>query len=125
MAEINISLGSVNEKLLNKDQITEEINGVIEQHQDDIKLITSELESLKKSMSIADTNHLESVEKIKMLTRNQQMLRKLLSLETNFNGKVVGVSNKAEDLKWMISNVDSETKNNSQGLISIQESLNI
>ena len=63
MAEINISLGSVNEKLLNKDQITEEINGVIEQHQDDIKLITSEQESLKKSMSIAETIHPESVEK--------------------------------------------------------------
>ena len=40
-----------------------EINGVLEQHQDDIKLITYELESLKKSMSIADTNHPESVEK--------------------------------------------------------------
>merc|ERR1711935_701824 len=68
MVEINISLGSVNEKLLNNDQITEEINGVLEQHQDDIKLITSELESLKKSMSNSDTNHLESVEKMKELT---------------------------------------------------------
>ena len=63
MAEINISLGSVNKKLLNNDQITEEIIGVIEQHQDDIKLITSEQESLKKSMSIAETIHPESVEK--------------------------------------------------------------
>merc|ERR1712106_348454 len=276
MVEINISLGSVNEKLLNNDQITEEINGVLEQHQDDIKLITSELESLKKSMSNADTNHLESVEKIKELTiiisnikkqiimqeekiteksindfnemksqiqviqndqdlsskkikeldngsqslleklislekdigercddldktdenllsiitklgndnntqvedlktdisfrindldkrsvendhatktettmlkhdlesvvtqntnmlnkisdmdnGNQQMLEKLLSIETDFNGKVVGVSDNAEDLKLMIINVDSETKNNSQGLINIQESLNI
>merc|ERR1712106_224082 len=276
MVEINISLGSVNEKLLNNDQITEEINGVLEQHQDDIKLITSELESLKKSMSNSDTNHLESVEKIKeltilisnikeqiimqeekitekstndfnemksqiqviqndqdmsskkikeldngsqslleklislekdigercddldktdenllsmitklendnntqvedmktdfsfrindldkrsvendhstkteitllkhdlesvvtqntlMLTKisgmdngNQQMLEKLLSIETDFNGKVVGISDNAEDLKLMIINVDSETKNNSQGLISIQESLNI
>merc|ERR1712106_162388 len=68
MVEINISLGSVNEKLLNNDQITEEINGVLEQHQDDIKLITSELESLKKSMSNADTAHLESVDKMKELT---------------------------------------------------------
>merc|ERR1711892_15608 len=67
MVDINISLGSVNEKLLNNDQITEEINGVLEQHQDDIKLITSELESLKKSMSNSDTNHLESVEKMKEL----------------------------------------------------------
>merc|ERR1711935_1493 len=276
MAEINISLGSVNEKLLNNDQITEEINGVLEQHQDDIKLITSELESLKKSMSNSDTNHLESVEKMKeltilisnikeqiimqeekitekstndfnemksqiqviqndqdmsskkikeldngsqslleklislekdigercddldktdenllsmitklgndnntqvenlktdfsfrindldkrsvendhatktettmlkhdlesvvtqntnMLTKisdmdngNQQMLEKLLSIETDFNGKVVGVSDNAEDLKLMIINVDSETKNNSQGLINIQGSLNI
>merc|ERR1711892_395149 len=276
MVEINISLGSVNEKLLNNDQITEEINGVLEQHQDDIKLITSELESLKKSMSNSDTNHLESVEKMKeltilisnikeqiimqeekitekstndfnemksqiqviqndqdmsskkikeldngsqslleklislekdigercddldktdenllsmitklgndnntqvedlktdfsfrisdldkrsvendhatktettmlkhdlesvvtqntnMLTKisdmdngNQQMLEKLLSIETDFNGKVVGVSDNAEDLKLMIINVDSETKNNSQGLINIQESLNI
>merc|ERR1712106_418853 len=276
MAEINISLGSVNEKLLNNDQITEEINGVLEQHQDDIKLITSELESLRKSMSNADTTHLESVEKMKeltilisnikeqiimqekkisekstndsnemksqiqviqndqdmsskkikeldngsqslleklmslekdigercddldktdenllslitklgndnntqvedlktdfsfritdldkrsvendhatktettllkhdlesvvtqntnMLTKisdmdngNQQMLEKLLSIETDFNGKVVGVSDNAEDLKLMIINVDSVTKNNSQGLINIQESLNI
>merc|ERR1712106_299525 len=276
MVEINISLGSVNEKLLNNDQITEEINGVLEQHQDDIKLITSELESLKKSMSNSDTNHLESVEKMKeltiiisnikeqiimqeekitekstndfnemksqiqviqndqdmsskkikeldngsqslleklislekdigercddldktdenllsmitklgndnntqvedlktdfsfritdldkrsvendhatktettilkhdleslvtqntnMLTKisdmdngNQHMLEKLLSIETDFNGKVVGVSDNAEDLKLMIINVNSETKNNSQGLISIQESLNI
>merc|ERR1712128_290698 len=276
MAEINISLGSVNEKLLNNDQITEEINGVLEQHQDDIKLITSELESLKKSMSNSDTNHLESVEKMKdltilisnikeqiimqeekitekstndfnemksqiqviqndqdmsskkmkeldngsqslleklislekdigercddldktdenllsmitklgndnntqvedlktdfsfritdldkrsvendhatktettmlkhdlesvvtqntnMLTKisdmdngNQQMLEKLLSIETDFNGKVVGVSDNSEDLKLMIINVDSESKNNSQGLINIQESLNI
>merc|ERR1711892_460804 len=276
MVEINISLGSVNEKLLNNDQITEEINGVLEQHQDDIKLITSELESLKKSMSNSDTNHLESVEKMKeltilisnikeqiimqeekitekstndfnemksqiqviqndqdmsskkikeldngsqslleklislekdigercddldktdenllsmitklgndnntqvedlktdfsfritdldkrsvendhatktettmlkhdlesvvtkntnMLTKisdmdngNQQMMEKLLSIETDFNGKVVGVSDNAEDLKLMIINVDSETKNNSQVLINIQESLNI
>merc|ERR1711892_868441 len=276
MVEINLSLGSVNEKLLNNDQITEEINGVLEQHQDDIKLITSELESLKKSMSNADTTHLESVEKMKeltifisnikeqimmqeekisekstndsnemksqfqviqndqdmsskklkeldngsqslleklislekdigercddldktdenllsmitklgndnntqvedlktdfsfrisdldkrsvendhatktettilkhdleslvtqntnMLTKisdmdngNQQMLEKLLNIETDFNGKVVGVSDNAEDLKLMIINVDSETKNNSQGLINIQESLNI
>merc|ERR1711935_763116 len=275
MAEINIPLGSVNEKLLNNDQITEEINGVLEQHQDDIKLITSELESLKKSMSNSDTNHLESVEKMKeltilisnikeqiimqeekitekstndfnemksqiqviqndqdmsskkikelvngsqslleklislekdigekcddldktdenilsmitklgndnntqvedmktdfsfrindldkrrvendhatktettmlkheiesvvkqntiMLTKitgmdngNQQMLEKLLSIETDFNGKFVGVSDNAEDLKLMIINVDSETKNNSQVLINIQESLN-
>merc|ERR1711935_435298 len=56
---------------------------------------------------------------------NQQMLEKLLSIETDFNGKVVGVSDNAEDLKLMIINVDSETKNNSQGLINIQESLNI
>merc|ERR1712106_101425 len=276
MAEINISLSSVNQKLLNNDQITEEINGVLEQHQDDIKLITSELESLKKSMSNSDTNHLESVEKMKeltilisnikeqiimqdkkitekstndfnemksqiqviqndqdksskrikeldngsqslleklislekdvgercddldktdenllsmitklgndnntqvedmktdfsfrindldkrsvendhatktettmlkhdlesvviqntlMLTKisgmdngNQQMLEKLLSIETDFNGKVVGISDNTDDLKLMIINVDSETKNNSQGLISIQESLNI
>merc|ERR1712106_393353 len=276
IAEINISLGSVNEKLLNNDQITEEINGVLEQHQDDIKLITSELESLKKSMSNADTNHLESVEKIKeltilisnikeqiimqeekitekstndfnemksqiqviqndqdmsskkikeldngsqslleklislekdigercddldktdenllsmitklgndnntqvedlktdfsfritdldkrsvendhatktettmlkhdlesvvtqntlMLTKisgmdngNQHMLEKLLSIETDFNGKVVGISDNAEDLKLRIINVGTEGKNNSQGLISIQESLNI
>merc|ERR1712128_2823 len=276
MVDINISLGSVNEKLLNNDQITEEINGVLEQHQDDIKLITSELESLKKSMSNSDTNHLESVEKMKeltilisnikeqmimqeekitekstndfnemksqiqviqndqdmsskkikeldngsqslleklislekdigercddldktdenllsmitklgndnntqvedlktdfsfritdldkrsvendhatktettmlkhdlesvvtqntnMLTKisdmdngNQHMLEKLLSIETDFNGKVVGVSDNAEDLKLMIINVDTETKNNSQVLINIQESLNI
>merc|ERR1712106_470168 len=276
MVEINISLGSVNEKLQNNDQITEEINGVLEQHQDDIKLITSELESLKKSVSNSDTNHLESVEKMKeltilisnikeqiimqeekitekstndfnemksqiqviqndqdmsskkikeldngsqslleklislekdigercddldktdenllsmitklgndnntqvedlktdfsfrindldkrsvendhstkteitllkhdlesvvtqntlMLTKisgmdngNQQMLEKLLSIETDFNGKVVGISDNTEDLKLMIINVDSETKNNSQGLINIQESLNI
>merc|ERR1712106_314362 len=276
MVEINISLGSVNEKLLNNDQITEEINGVLEQHQDDIKLITSELESLKKSMSNSDTNHLESFEKMKELTilisnikeqiimqeekitekstndfnemksqiqviqndqdmsskkikeldngsqslleklislekdigercddldktdenllsmitklgndnntqvedlktdfsfritdldkrsvendhatktettilkhdleslvsqntniltkisdmdnGNQQMLEKLLSIETDFNGKVVDVSDNAVDLKLMIINVDSETKNNSQGLINIQESLNI
>merc|ERR1711892_992232 len=269
MVEINISLGSVNEKLLNNEQITEEINGVLEQHQDDIKLITSELESLKKSMSNSDTNRLESVEKIKeltilisnikeqiimqeekisekstndsnemksqiqviqneqdmsskmikeldngsqslleklislekdisercddldktdenllsmitklgndnntqvedlktdfsfrisdldkrsvendhakkkettmlkhdlesvvtqntnMLTKisdmdngNQQMLEKLLSIETDFNGKVVGVSDNSEDLKLMIINVDRETKNNSQGLIN-------
>merc|ERR1711935_862612 len=44
---------------------------------------------------------------------------------TDFNGKVVGVSDNAEDLKLMIINVDSETKNNSQVLINIQESLNI
>merc|ERR1712106_706031 len=276
MVEINISLGSVNEKLLNNDQITEEINGVLEKHQDDIKLITSELESLEKSMSNSDTNHLESVEKMKeltilisnikeqiimqeekitekstndfnemksqiqviqndqdmsskkikeldngsqslleklislekdigercddldktdenllsmitklgndnntqvedlktdfsfritdldkrsvendhatktettmlkhdlesvvtqntnMLTKisdmdngNQQMLEKLLSIETDFNGKVVGVSDNAEDLKLMIINVDRVTKNNSQGLINIQESFNI
>merc|ERR1712128_249643 len=56
---------------------------------------------------------------------NQQMLEKLLSIETDFNGKVVDVSDIAEDLKLMIINVDSETKNNSQGLINIQESLNI
>merc|ERR1711935_515218 len=36
--EINISLSSVQEKLLNNDQITEEINGVLEQHQDNLKL---------------------------------------------------------------------------------------
>merc|ERR1712106_1117011 len=276
MVEINISLGSVNEKLLNNDQITEEINGVLEQHLDDIKLITSELESLKKSMSNSDTNHLESVDKMKeltilisnikeqiimqeekitekstndfnemksqiqviqndqdmsskkikeldngsqslleklislekdigekcddldktdenllsmitklendnntqvedmktdfsfrindldkrsvendhatktettmlkhdlesvvtqntlMLTKisgmdngNQQMLEKLLSIETDFNGKVVGISDNAKDLKLMIINVDTESKKNSQGLISIQESLNI
>merc|ERR1712106_660179 len=276
MVEINISLGSVNEKLLNNDQITEEINGVLGQHQDDIKLITSELESLKKSMSNSDTNHLESVEKMKeltilisnikeqiimqeekitekstndfnemksqiqviqndqdmsskkikeldngsqslleklislekdigercddldktdenllsmitklgndnntqvedlktdfsfrindldkrsvendhatktettmlkhdlesvvtqntlMLTKisgmdngNQHMLEKLLSIETDFNGKVVGISDNAKDLKLMIINVDTESKKNSQGSISIQESLNI
>merc|ERR1712106_1202788 len=56
---------------------------------------------------------------------NQQMLEKLLSIETDFNGKVVGISDNAKDLKLMIINVDTESKKNSQGSISIQESLNI
>merc|ERR1712025_82603 len=56
---------------------------------------------------------------------NQQLLEKVLNLESDFNGKFVGFNNSTEELKLMIVNIDNESKNNSQGLISIQESLNI
>merc|ERR1712029_1339823 len=56
---------------------------------------------------------------------NQQLLEKVLNLESDFNGKFVGFNNITEELKLMIVNIDNESKNNSQGLISIQESLNI
>merc|ERR1712128_297590 len=87
------------------------------------KTETTMLKHDLESLVTQNTNMLTKISD--MDNGNQQMMEKLLSIETDFNGKVVGVSDNAEDLKLMIINVDSVTKNNSQGLINIQESLNI
>merc|ERR1712106_893667 len=101
---------------------------------DDIKLITSELESLKKSMSNSDTNHLESVEKMKELTilisnikeqiitqeekikeldnGSQSLLEKLISLEKYIGERCDDLDKTDENLLSMITKLGND--NNTQ-----------
>merc|ERR1712106_427288 len=135
MAEINISLGSVNEKLLNNDQITEEINGVLEQHQDDIKLITSELESLRKSMSNADTTHLESVEKMKELTilisnikeqiimQEEKISEKSTNDSNEMKSQIQVIQNEQDMSSKMIKELDNGSQSILEKLISLEKDI--
>merc|ERR1712228_782710 len=56
---------------------------------------------------------------------NQQLLEKLLNLESDVDQKYFGMNSKSDDMKSRVDKIDIEIMNNSQGLVNIREIVNI
>merc|ERR1712106_1178079 len=54
---------------------------------------------------------------------NQQLLEKLLGVEKDLDGKLQGVNENANSLDTKLTSLDNDTKNNSQTIVNLQESI--
>merc|ERR1712128_85200 len=78
------------------------------------------------------SQHLEEVKSLHVATEkrivemdagNQQLLEKLLGVEKDLDGKLQGVNENANSLDIKLTSLDNDTKNNSQTIVNLQESI--
>merc|ERR1712123_233131 len=78
------------------------------------------------------SQHLEEVKSLHVATEkrivemdagNQQLLEKLLGVEKDLDGKLQGVNENANSLDTKLTSLDNDTKNNSQTIVNLQESI--
>merc|ERR1719342_680920 len=62
---------------------------------------------------------------VEMDAGNQQLLEKLLGVEKDLDGKLQGVNDNANSLVTKLNSLDNDTKNNSQTIVNLQESIYI
>merc|ERR1712128_274776 len=60
---------------------------------------------------------------VEMDAGNQQLLEKLLGVEKDLDGKLQGVNENANSLDTKLTSLDNDTKNNSQTIVNLQESI--
>ena len=63
-----VDIDRIDLKLSNGDKLAEEINGVLEKHDDNIKVIFTSLDQWQVFQKDTDTKHLETVEKMKEIS---------------------------------------------------------
>merc|ERR1712106_1220750 len=90
-----------------------------------------EYESIRSETHIL-SQHLEEVKSLHVATEkrivemdagNQQLLEKLLGVEKDLDGKLQGVNENANSLDTKLTSLDNDTKNNSQTIVNLQESI--
>merc|ERR1711872_859307 len=88
--------------------------------------IRSETNILNQNLEEVKSVHLATETKIhEMDAGNQQLLEKLLGVEKDLDGKLQGVNENANSLVTKVNSLDNETKNNSQTIVNLQESIYI
>merc|ERR1712142_328021 len=92
-----------------------------------------EHDSIRSETNILN-QHLEEVRSLHLVTDkrivemdagNQQLLEKLLGVEKDLDGKLQGVNENANSLVTRLNDLDKDTKNNSQTIVNLQESIYI
>merc|ERR1712013_91904 len=92
-----------------------------------------EYDSIRSETHILN-QHLEEVKSLHVATEkrivemdagNQQLLEKLLGVEKDLDGKLQGVNDNANSLVTKLNSLDNDTKNNSQTIVNLQESIYI
>merc|ERR1712106_1293829 len=90
-----------------------------------------EYDSIRSETHIL-SQHLEEVKSLHVATEkrivemdagNQQLLEKLLGVEKDLDGKLQGVNENANSLDTKLTSLDNDTKNNSQTIVNLQESI--
>merc|ERR1711915_17615 len=90
------------------------------------KNVISENNAVKQIIEDIKSNHNSALVKLTdMDNGNQQLLEKLLNLESDVDQKYFGMNSKSDDMKSRVDKIDIEIMNNSQGLVNIQEIVNI
>merc|ERR1711915_116056 len=88
--------------------------------------IRSETHILNQHLEEVRSLHLATDKRIvEMDAGNQQLLEKLLGVEKDLDGKLQGVNENANSLVTKVNSLDNETKNNSQTIVNLQESIYI
>ena len=88
--------------------------------------IRSETNILNQHLEEVRSLHLATDKRIvEMDAGNQQLLEKLLGVEKDLDGKLQGVNENANSLVTKVNSLDNETKNNSQTIVNLQESIYI
>merc|ERR1712142_1196606 len=88
--------------------------------------IRSETNILNQHLEEVRSLHLATDKRIvEMDAGNQQLLEKLLGVEKDLDGKLKGVNENANSLVTKVNSLDNETKNNSQTIVNLQESIYI
>merc|ERR1712228_1019412 len=86
--------------------------------------IRSETHILNQHLKEVRSLHLATDKRIvEMDAGNQQLLEKLLGVEKDLDGKLQGVNENANSLVTKVNSLDNETKNNSQTIVNLQESI--
>merc|ERR1711915_398096 len=88
--------------------------------------IRSETHILNQHLEEVRSLHLATDKRIvEMDAGNQQLLEKLHGVEKDLDGKLQGVNENANSLVTKVNSLDNETKNNSQTIVNLQESIYI
>merc|ERR1711972_702706 len=88
--------------------------------------ITSETHILNQRLEEVKSLHVATEKRIvEMDAGNQQLLEKLLGVEKDLDGKLQGVNDNANSLVTKLNSLDNDTKNNSQTIVNLQESIYI
>merc|ERR1719495_1576074 len=88
--------------------------------------IRSETHILNQHLEEMKSLHVATEKRIvEMDAGNQQLLEKLLGVEKDLDGKLQGVNDNANSLVTKLNSLDNDTKNNSQTIVNLQESIYI
>ena len=88
--------------------------------------IRSETHILNQHLEEVKSLHVATEKRIvEMDAGNQQLLEKLLGVEKDLDGKLQGVNDNANSLVTKLNSLDNDTKNNSQTIVNLQESIYI
>merc|ERR1712098_954074 len=86
----------------------------------------SETHILNQRLEEVKSLHVATEKRIvEMDAGNQQLLEKLLGVEKDLDGKLQGVNENANSLVTRFNDLDKDTKNNSQTIVNLQESIYI
>merc|ERR1712098_348845 len=86
--------------------------------------IRSETRILNQRLEEVKSLHVATEKRIvEMDAGNQQLLEKLLGVEKDLDGKLQGVHENANSLVTRFNDLDKDTKNNSQTIVNLQESI--
>merc|ERR1712128_136688 len=86
--------------------------------------IRSETHTLSQHLEEVKSLHVATEKRIvEMDAGNQQLLEKLLGGEKDLDGKLKGVNENANSLGTKLTSLDNDTKNNSQTIVNLQESI--
>jgi len=125
---VTTSLKDINEKLLTNEKLAEEINGVLEKHEDEIRLLSS-------SMSSSNTNHIQTVEKVKELSvlianiKEQMIIQETNIAErstSDFNdikSKIQEIENRSDISEQKIREVDNGNVSLLEKLITLEKDI--
>merc|ERR1711872_1093080 len=108
------------------DNLLSKISGLQTDNAQSLADIRSETHILNQHLEEVKSVHLATETKIhEMDAGNQQLLEKLLGVEKDLDGKLQGVNDNANTLVTKLNSLDNETKNNSQTIVNLQESIYI
>merc|ERR1711872_1203007 len=108
------------------DNLLSKISGLQTDNAQSLADIRSETHILNQNLEEVKSVHLATETKIhEMDAGNQQLLEKLLGVEKDLDGKLQGVNDNANTLVTKLNSLDNETKNNSQTIVNLQESIYI
>merc|ERR1711892_334172 len=93
-------------------------------NQGEYNSIRSETHILSQHLEEVKSLHVATEKRIvEMDAGNQQLLEKLLGVEKDLDGKLQGVNENANSLDTKLTSLDNDTKNNSQTIVNLQESI--
>merc|ERR1711915_180123 len=133
--ETKSNVDKINTRLLEGDKLAEEINVVLEKHDDNIKLILTSLDQWQVFQKDTDTKHLETVEKMKeisvlietikeqIVTQEKKITEKSASDFDDIKLKMEHLENGHDTSNKRISELDNGSQSLLQKLISLEKDI--